>query len=46
MAANEGLTPLREIRWRIITCVATICLALDWLNPVKIFAEMTGYLSS
>ena len=42
MAANEGPTPLREIRWRVITCSAIVCLSLDWLNPVKIFAEMTG----
>lgn len=42
MSANEVPTPLREVRWRVITCGAIICLALDSLNPVKIFTEMTG----
>lgn len=35
MSVSEVRTPLREVRWRVISCCAVICLSIDELNPVK-----------
>ena len=42
MSATEVRTPLREVRWRVVSCCAIICLSVDAFNPVKVFTDMTG----
>jgi hypothetical protein len=42
MSVSEVRTPLREVRWRVVSCCAIICLSVDELNPVRIISSTLG----